>query len=52
MDDVFSYLDCMCEFGGSAFFRNERSGYSMKYRDILEERNLRISCYLYIYLHT
>ena len=31
----------------------EMSGYvySMRYGDILEQRNVRISCYLYIYLH-
>jgi hypothetical protein len=32
----------------------EMSGYvySMRYGDILEQRNVRISCYLYIYIYT
>jgi len=44
MDDVFNYLDCVCEFGGSAFFEMLGYDYSMRYCDILEERNVRISC--------
>jgi hypothetical protein len=26
MDDMFNYLDCICEFGGSVLFRNVRIG--------------------------